>query len=55
MIGMLCALQIMHILWYGLFIQMGLTFFMTGKAEDIQQKIVATKPTATPAGGKKSN
>eukprot|EP01102_Stenamoeba_stenopodia_P022698 TRINITY_DN9552_c0_g1_i1.p1 TRINITY_DN9552_c0_g1~~TRINITY_DN9552_c0_g1_i1.p1 ORF type:complete len:373 (+),score=68.41 TRINITY_DN9552_c0_g1_i1:136-1254(+) len=67
LIGMLCALQMMHILWYALFIQMGLTFFMTGKAEDIQQKIVVnnknnnnnavttTSPVALKSKAKKSN
>lgn len=38
-IFMLLVLQVMHILWYGLFIQMGLNFLKSGKTEDIQQRI----------------
>jgi len=34
---MLVTLQVMHVLWYGLFIKMGLNFLSTGKTEDIQQ------------------
>eukprot|EP00160_Parvularia_atlantis_P013811 Unigene3081_Nuclearia_a/m.9465 Unigene3081_Nuclearia_a/g.9465 ORF Unigene3081_Nuclearia_a/g.9465 Unigene3081_Nuclearia_a/m.9465 type:complete len:372 (+) Unigene3081_Nuclearia_a:176-1291(+) len=35
---MLVTLQVMHVLWYGLFVQMGLNFLKSGKTEDIQQK-----------------
>jgi len=46
LIGLLCGLQIMHVLWYCLFIQMGIALAVTGKAEDIQQKIEASKKKA---------
>jgi len=39
MVNMLWVLQVLHIFWYGLFIQMGLHFLKKGETQDLQNRI----------------